>query len=103
MGPFSEPLLPNLRISTLGFIPKKAQSEFRMIHQLSFLFGALVNDFIRKSFVQYTLLRLIKRLGRGCTLAKTDVRSAFRIIFQTTTCWECNGKGTIMLSPHGLW
>ena len=76
MGPFSEPLLPNLRISTLGFIPKKAQSEFRMIHQLSFLFGALVNDFIRKSFVQYTLLRLIKRLGRGCTLAKTDVRSA---------------------------
>ena len=34
----------------------------------------------RKSFVQYTLLRLIKRLGRGCTLAKTDVRSAFRFI-----------------------
>ena len=50
MGPFSEPLLPNLRISTLGFIPKKAQGEFRMIHQLSFLFGTLVNDFILQEF-----------------------------------------------------
>ena len=40
----------------------------------------------RKSFVRYTLLRLIKRLGRGCTLAKTHGRSAFRIILQTTTC-----------------
>ena len=46
MGPFSEPLLPNLRVSTLGVIPKKVQGEFIMIHHLSFLLGTLVNDFI---------------------------------------------------------
>ena len=50
MGRFSEPLLPNLRISALGVIPKKAQGEFRMIHYLSFLFGALVKDFIPQEF-----------------------------------------------------
>ena len=86
VGPFAEPPLPNLRISPLGVIPKKVQGEFRMIHHLSFPFGASVNDFIPQEFcsVHYAkvddAIRFIKRLGRGCTLAKTDVRSAFRII-----------------------
>ena len=57
-----------------------------MIHHLSFPFGASVNNFIPQEFcsVHYAkvddLIRFIKRLGRGCTLSKTDVRSAFRII-----------------------
>ncbi|KAL9987025.1 hypothetical protein ACROYT_G001259 [Oculina patagonica] len=57
-----------------------------MIHNLSFPFGASVNDFIPPEFcsVHYATvndaIRIIKRLGAGCTLAKTDVRSAFRII-----------------------
>ena len=86
MGPFAEPPLPNLKISPLGVIPQKVQGEFRMIHHLSFPFGASVNDFIPPKFcsVQYArvddAIRIIKCLGRGCTLAKTDVRSAFRII-----------------------
>ena len=46
VGPFAEPPLPNLRISPLGVIPKKVQGEFRMIHHLSFPFGASVNDFM---------------------------------------------------------
>ena len=75
VGPFSEPPLPNLRISPLGVIPKKVQGEFRMIHHLSFPFGASVNDFIPQEFcsVHYAkvddAIRFIKRLGRGCTLA----------------------------------
>ena len=86
MGPFAEPPLPNLKISPVGVIPKKVQGEFRMIHHLSFPFGASVNDFIPTEFcsVQYAsvddAVRIIKHLGRSCTLAKTDVRSAFRII-----------------------
>ena len=113
VGPFLEPPLPNLRISPLGVIPKKAQGEFRMIHHLSFPSGASVNDFIPPEFcsVHYAkvddAIRFIKRLGRGCTLAKTDVRSAFRIIpihpSQTTTYWECNEKGTIMLTAPSAW
>lgn len=86
MGPFATPPLHNLKISPLGVIPKKVPGEFRMIHHLSFPFGASVNDFIPPEFcsVHYATvddaIRIIKRLGAGCTLAKTDVRSAFRII-----------------------
>ena len=56
-----------------------------MIHHLSFPYGGSVNDFIPSEFcsVHYAsvddAVRIIK-LGTGCTLAKTDVRSAFRII-----------------------
>ena len=57
-----------------------------MIHLLSFPFGGSVNDLIPPEFcsVQYATVddatQIIKRLGTGCALAKTDVRSAFRII-----------------------
>ena len=70
----------------MGVIPKKVQGEFRMIHLFSFPFGASVNDFIPTEFcsVQYAsvddAIRINKHLGRSCTLAKTDVLSAFRII-----------------------
>ena len=84
--PFEKPPLHNLKVSPLGVIPKKVQGEYRMIHHLSFPFGGSVNDFIPPEFcsVQYATVddavQIIKRLGRGCALAKTDVRSAFRII-----------------------
>ena len=48
--------------------------------------GGSVNDFIPSEFcsVHYAsvddAVRIIKKLGKGYTLAKTDVRSAFRII-----------------------
>ena len=57
-----------------------------MIHHLSFPHGSSVNDFITSEFcsVYYAsvndAVRIIKKLGIGCALAKTDVRSAFCII-----------------------
>jgi len=57
-----------------------------MIHHLSFPYGGSVNDFIPSEFcsVHYAsvddAIKMIKKIGPGCTLAKTDVRSAFRII-----------------------
>ena len=57
-----------------------------MIHHLSFPHGDSVNDFIPSelSSVHYAsvddAVRMIKKIGPRCTLAKTDVRSAFRII-----------------------
>ena len=84
-----------------------------MIHHISFPFEASVNDFISQEFcsVHYAkdddVIRFIKRLDRDCTLSKTDVRSAFRIIpihLQTTTYGNpCNGKGTIMLTAAPSW
>ena len=57
-----------------------------MIHHLSFPHGGSVNDFIPSEFcsVHYAsvddAIRNIRKLGIGCALAETDIRSAFRII-----------------------
>lgn len=86
IGPFDQPPLDNLRVSPLGVIPKKQPGEFRMIHHLSFPQGGSVNDFIPQEFcsVNYATVdnavQIIRRLGKGCAMAKTDVTSAFRII-----------------------
>ncbi len=73
-------------MSPLGVVPKKAPGEYRLIHHLSFPRGASVNDGIspEDASVQYArvddAVTMIKQLGRGCFLAKTDIKSAFRII-----------------------
>ena len=86
VGPFSTPPFLNFRCSPLGLVPKKDPSDFRMIHHLSYPKGSSVNDFIPDYFstVKYAsvgdAIKLLKRLGHGCFMAKTDVKSAFRII-----------------------
>ena len=85
-GPFDSPPLANLRVSPLGVIPKKTPGEFRMIHHLSYPKGASINDGIPPEFssVKYAsvddAISHIQRQGKGCAMAKTDVRSAFRIV-----------------------
>ena len=85
-GPFIIPPFPLFRISPLGVVPKKAPGEYRLIHHLSYPKGFSVNDGIDSdhSTVSYATIddaiRLIKRCGYGCLLAKTDIKSAFRII-----------------------
>ena len=85
-GPFDTPPFKNFCVSPLGVVPKKTPGEFRLIHHLSFPKGASVNDSISSehSTVSYCrvddAIALIKSLGRGCFLAKTDIKSAFRII-----------------------
>ena len=67
-------------------MPKKSPGEFRLIHHLSYTAGSSVNESIPKELasVRYATIddaiRLIKSLGKGCFLAKTDIKSAFRII-----------------------
>ena len=55
VGPFSTPPFPNFRCSPLGIVPTKVVS---------------VGD----------ATKLLKFLGNGCFMAKTDIKSAFRII-----------------------
>ena len=87
VGPFDVPPFDPFRVSPLGIIPKKSPGEFRLIHHLSYPAGSSVNDGIPKELatVRYATIddaiRLIKSLGKGCFLAKTDIKSAFRIIF----------------------
>ena len=86
LGPFTTPPFSNFRTSPLGIVPKKDPSGFRLIHHLSYPNGSSVNDFIPDfySTVKYASVgdasKSIKRLGRGCFMAKTDVKSAFRIV-----------------------
>ena len=86
VGPFSKPPFHNFRCSPLGIVPKKDPSEFRLIHHLSYPPGSSVNDFIPEdcSSVHYAsitdAISVIKRKGAGCFMAKTDVKSSFRII-----------------------
>ena len=85
-GPFVNLPFPLLRVSPLGVVPKKTPGEYRLIHHLSYPKGFSVNDGIDSQYstVSYAriddAIKLIKQCGRGCSLAKTDIKSAFRII-----------------------
>ena len=86
IGPLGVRPFDNLRISPLGLVPKKAPGEFRLIHHLPFPEGSSVNDGIPRELasVHYATMddaiKKISSLGAGCFLAKTDIKSAFRII-----------------------
>ena len=85
-GPFDYIPLKEMVFSPLGLQPKKVPGQFRVIHHLSYPKGFSVNDGIPKdcATVQYaTVSKAIKfmlRFGQGCYLAKTDIKSAFRIV-----------------------
>ena len=86
-GPFTEHPLNNMVYSPLGLQPKKLPGEFRVIHDLSHPRGGpSINAGIPRDVatVQYSsvpqAIQLIKKHGRFSYLAKTDIKSAFRII-----------------------
>ncbi|XP_077775069.1 uncharacterized protein LOC144325502 [Podarcis muralis] len=85
-GPFSTPPFPNLHVSPLGIVPKKAPGEFRLIHNLSHPRGTSVNDVIPPELcsVRYASLdhaiKMIRKFGPGALLAKCDIESAFRLL-----------------------
>lgn len=85
-GPFDKPPFQQFWVSPLGVVPKKVPGEFRLIHHLSYPHGASVNDGIHHehSTVSYSTIddaiKLIKQLGPGCFMAKTDIKNAFRLL-----------------------
>ena len=80
------PPFPNIQVSPLGLVPKKAPGEFRLIHHLSFPEGDSINSNIPKEMtaVSYqsidTAISLIKQVGKGALLAKTDLENAYKQI-----------------------
>ncbi|KAK3101439.1 hypothetical protein FSP39_003614 [Pinctada imbricata] len=86
MAPFSLKPFPIKHCSSLGLVEKKEPGEYRLIHHLSFPEGLSINDAIPEEelFVQYSSVNdaidLIKKCGRGAFCAKTDIKSAFRLI-----------------------
>ena len=112
VGPFERQPFPVFHISPLGLIPKKVPGEFRLIHHLSFPEGRSINSHIPKiaSSVHYAniddAIRLVRRTGRGCALAKTDIKThfvLFRSVPRITTCWVFVGGITFMLTGILPW
>ena len=96
-GPFSDPPFNAFRVSPLGLVPKKEPGEYRMIHHLSYPKGNSVNDFIDQDLcsVQYTkfdaVIQMVQQLGQGALLAKTDIKSAFRLLPVSKTDFQLLG------------
>ena len=98
-------------MSSLSVVPKKTSREYRLIHHLSYPNGDSVNDGISSDYsaVNYACvddaIAMIKLLGCGCFLAKTDIKSAFRIIPVWPSDYDLLGifgKENIIIRPC-LW
>jgi hypothetical protein len=85
-GPFDAPPTNNTLFSPVGAVPKKDIDEYRRIHHLSWPrhSGTSVNESIEDIELRYSsfddAIRMARRLGKGATFAKLDVKSAFRCI-----------------------
>lgn len=82
----SSPPLPLLQCHPIGVVPKKHSPEWRTIYHLSYPQGDSINDYIPKvpfslSYIQVDdAISIIQSLGEGTFMAKTDLKSAFRLI-----------------------
>ena len=78
-------------------VPKKHTSKWRTIYHLSYLEGASINDFIPKDpySLQYVqvddAISILKSLGPGSFMAKTDLKSAFCLIPIHPNHWHLLG------------
>lgn len=85
VGPLKEIPFTQYQINPLAIVPKKS-GEYRLITNLSSPAGNSINDAIHDIFaeVHYAsikdALKILLVLGKGAFLAKTDVKSAFRLI-----------------------
>ncbi|XP_075208100.1 uncharacterized protein LOC142312998 [Anomaloglossus baeobatrachus] len=85
-GPFSNPTFQDFRISPLGIVPKKEPGTFRVIHHLSYPKDFSLNDEVDTDLasVHYAsfdmAVELLRTFGSKALLAKTDIKSAFRIL-----------------------
>ena len=84
-GPFQFPPIPTLIVTPIGLVEKK-NKDFRLIHHLSYHKNDYVNDNIDPNicYVQYPsfdqAISLVQKLGKGCLLGKSDIKSAFRLL-----------------------
>ena len=86
-GPFEHPPYPNFKCSPLSLREKSVPGTYRLLHNLSYPYDSTsVNGGIPQQYktVRYatvqTAITKINELGRGCYLAKADIKSAYRIV-----------------------
>ena len=86
-GPFDKKPFNKFHVSPLKLQPKKEQGKFRLIHNLSAPYDEQsINFHISEpdSTVHYASIQdaisVIKKIGQHCFMAKSDIKSAFRLI-----------------------
>ena len=95
-GPYQDPPLTNLQCAGVGVVPKK-DGSWRMIMHLSAPQQGSINEGIDKETysLRYSNIddatRLIAAVGKGCYLAKVDLKSAFRLLPVAQQDWELLG------------
>jgi hypothetical protein len=102
IGPFlpDHSPLPHTKISPLNIVPKK--ESWRLINDLSSPHLQSVNGGIYHMPTTWQLiqhaLQLMTDMGRGCHLAKMDVKSAYRLLPIHPTDWHLFGcvRGSII-------
>lgn len=91
MGPYTDSPIKDLRISPLGLVPKKTEGSWRLIHHLSYpdkkldSINAGISDesaAVHFAGISEAIQEIQKLSILDCAvfLAKTDIRSAFRIL-----------------------
>ena len=94
-GPFDVPPLPNPQCHPVGVVPKKHSTDWRTIYHLSYPEGDSINDYIPKDpySLQYVrvddAIRIIKSLGSGSFMAKTDLSQPFASSLSTPVIGTC--------------
>ena len=85
-GPYHSPPLPKFQCHPVGVVPKKHSTDWRTIYHLSYTQGNSINHYIPKDPYSLSYVRvddaihILQSLGRGAFMAKTDLKSAFRLI-----------------------
>lgn len=86
-GPFDNPPFNAFQISPLKLTPKKKPGEFRLLHNLSYPYDdTSVNKNIPQECTKVSYasiqdaINYILKLGKGCYMAKSDIKSAFRLV-----------------------
>ena len=87
-GPFDTPAFQNFQISPIGLVPKKNSDKFRAIFHLSYPKSGSTNinsgiskeDFSLQYVTIDDAIEGIEGIAPGSFLAKTDIKSAFRLI-----------------------
>ena len=96
-GPYPSPPLPNFQCHPVGVVPKKHSTEWRTIYHLSYPPGDSINDHIPKDPFSLSYVRvddaihILQSLGKGAFMAKTDLKSAFRLIPIHPNDWSLLG------------
>jgi Reverse transcriptase (RNA-dependent DNA polymerase) len=95
-GPFDTPPFSHYRCSPIKTTPKKGSTvKYRIIHHLSYPHGRSVNTSTADwpcplaRFSQ--AVDIVRRLGRGCYMAKVDVQAAYRAIPIRPADWPMLG------------